>query len=166
MLLGDFLDIDPAHVAEQHHWALTDPVPHDPGVVLVLDLGLRVDQHAPWHVTADLELEDLRGVLGRLLGRIRELDATGLHAPARKHLGLDHDGSADLLGDTLRLFRGLREALLGDRDPRLGDDRSRLVLEEAHGGGRGYKSPDGQRFLAPNPVKMFTNPINWINWIE
>ena len=39
MLLGDLLDVDPAHVGEQHHRALADPVPDDAGVVLVLDGG-------------------------------------------------------------------------------------------------------------------------------
>ena len=37
MLLGDLLDVDPAHVGEQHHRALANPVPDDAGVVLVLD---------------------------------------------------------------------------------------------------------------------------------
>jgi predicted metalloprotease len=40
MVLGHLLDVDPAHVAEQHQRALRGPVPHDPGVVLLLDLGL------------------------------------------------------------------------------------------------------------------------------
>ena len=46
VLLGDLLDVDPAHVAEQHHRPLRAPVPEHRGVVLLLDLGLRVDEDA------------------------------------------------------------------------------------------------------------------------
>ena len=60
VLLGDLLDVDPAHVAEQHHRPAGAAVPEDRGVVLLLDLGLRVDEDADRHVAADLELEDLR----------------------------------------------------------------------------------------------------------
>ena len=65
VLLGDLLDVDAAHVAEEHHRALGAAVPEHRGVVLLLDLGLRVDQDADRHVAADLELEDLLGVLRR-----------------------------------------------------------------------------------------------------
>ena len=60
VLLGDLLDVDPAHVAEQHQRPLCGPVPDDAGVVLLLDLGLRVDEDAARHVAVDLELEDRR----------------------------------------------------------------------------------------------------------
>ena len=62
VLLGDLLDVDPAHVGEEHHRALGAAVPEHGGVVLLLDLGLRVDQDADRHVAVDLELEDLCGV--------------------------------------------------------------------------------------------------------
>ena len=103
VLLGDLLDVDPAHVAEQHHRPLRGPVPDDAGVVLLLDLGLGVDEHAARHVAVDLELEDLRGVGLGLLGGVGELDAAGLHPPAGQHLGLDHHRAADLLGGLARL---------------------------------------------------------------
>ena len=63
-------------------------VPENRGVVLLLDLGLRVDEHADRHVAADLELEDRLGVLGGLLGSVGELDAARLHPPAGQHLDL------------------------------------------------------------------------------
>ena len=65
-------------------------VPDHARVVLLLTGGLRVDQHAARHVAADLELEDLLGVLGGLVRRVGELHAAGLHAPAGQDLGLDH----------------------------------------------------------------------------
>ena len=95
VLLGDLLDVDPAHVAEQHHRPLRAPVPEHGGVVLLLDLGLRVDEDADRHVAADLELEDRRGVRLGLLGGVGELDAAGLHPAAGQHLRLDHGRAAD-----------------------------------------------------------------------
>ena len=122
VLLGDLLDVDPAHVAEQHHRPLRAPVPEHRGVVLLLDLGLRVDEHADRHVAADLELEDRRRVLGCLVGRVGELDAAGLHPAAGQHLRLDHGRAADLLGGLAGLVGGRAEAVLGDRDPGPLDD--------------------------------------------
>ena len=89
VLLGDLLDVDAAHVAEQHHRALGAAVPEDRRVVLLLDLGLRVDEDADRHVAADLEVEDRERVLGGLLGRVGELDAARLHPAAGQDLRLD-----------------------------------------------------------------------------
>ena len=86
VLLGDLLDVDSAHVGEQHHRPLADPVPDDAGVVLVLDRRPRVDQHAARHVAVDLEVEDLLGVALGVLGGVGELDAAGLHPAAGQHL--------------------------------------------------------------------------------
>ena len=130
--LGDLLDVDAAHVAEQHQRPLRGPVPDDARVVLLLDLGFRVDEDAARHVAVDLELEDRLGVLGGLLGRVGELDAAGLHPPAAQHLRLDHDRPADLLGGRAGLLRGRAEAVLGDGDPRQLDDFPCLELVEAH----------------------------------
>ncbi len=103
--LGDLLDVDPAHVAEQHQRLLRGAVPDDAGVVLLLDLGLGVDEDAARHLAVDFQLEDVRRVGGRLLRRVGELDAAGLHPAAAQHLGLDHDRAADLLGSLARLRR-------------------------------------------------------------
>jgi hypothetical protein len=86
VLLGDLLDVDAAHVAEEHHRALGSPVPEHRGVVLLLDLGLRVHQDPDRHVPADLELQDRLGGLLRLRGRVGELDAAGLHPSAGQDL--------------------------------------------------------------------------------
>ena len=56
------------------------------GVILVLYRSARVDQDAPGHVAADLELQDLLGVLGGLLRRVGKLDAAGLHPAAAQDL--------------------------------------------------------------------------------
>ncbi len=117
VLLGNLLDVDPAHVAEQHHRPLGTPVPEHGGVVLLLDLCLRVDQDPDREVTADLELEDRGGVSLGLLGGVGELDAAGLHPTTGEHLRLDHGRSADLGGRSPRLACGRAEAVLGHRDP-------------------------------------------------
>src|SRR5579884_669233 len=118
MLLGDLLDVDPA--------------PHHAGVELVCDRRLRVDQHTAGHVAVYLEAEDVLRLAFGVLRGVGELDAAGLHPAAGQDLRLDHDRTRDLLGDLARLLRRRGEAVLGDRDSRLGDDRPGLVLEEAH----------------------------------
>jgi len=103
VLLGHLLDVDPAHVGEEHDRLLADAVPDDAGVVLVLDRRPRVDEDAPRHVPSDLELEHPLGVPGRFVGRLGELHAARLHPSASEHLGFDHHGTGDLLGDLARL---------------------------------------------------------------
>jgi hypothetical protein len=124
VLGGDLLDVDAAHVGEQHHRPLVRSVPHHPGVVLVRDVRARVHQHAAGHVAVDLELEHLGGVLGRLLRRVGELHAAGLHPPAAQHLGLDHHRTVDLGGDRARLVSRGGEPVARDRDARSRDDRA------------------------------------------
>ena len=65
VLLGHLLDVDPAHVGEQDQRLLGGAVPDHARVVLLLDLGLGVDQHAARHVAVDLQLQDVLGVLRR-----------------------------------------------------------------------------------------------------
>jgi hypothetical protein len=130
--LGDLLDVDPAHVAEQHQRLLRGPVPDDAGVVLLLDLGFGVDEDAARHVAVDFQLEDVLGVRRGLLGGVGELDAAGLHAAAREDLRLDHDRPTDLLGGLACLIGGRAKAVLGDRNPSQLDDLPRLELVEPH----------------------------------
>ena len=132
VLLGDLLDVDAAHVAEQHQRLLGGAVPDDARVVLLLDLGLRVDEHAARHVAADLQLQDVARVGLGFLGRVGELDAAGLHPPAGEHLRLDHGRPADPRGDRGRLGGIGREAVVGDGDAGALDDLARLELEESH----------------------------------
>ena len=132
VLLGDLLDVDPAHVGEEHHGALAGAVPDDAGVVLVGDVGAVVHEHAAGHVTVDLQVQDVLGVARRVLRGVREPHAAGLHPAAGQDLGLDHDRTGDLLGDPPRLVGRLGEPVLRDRDPGLGHDRPRFVFEETH----------------------------------
>src|SRR6478609_531627 len=132
LLLGHLLDVDTADGREDHHGLLARPVPDDAGVVLLLDLGARVDEHAAGHLAADLQREDLASMLPGLLGRVGELDPAGLHAPAREHLGLDHRGAADAPRDLCRRGRIGGKAEVRDRDPGALYDLARLVLVEPH----------------------------------
>ena len=132
VLARDLLDVDPAHVAEEDHRLLRDPVPDDARVVLLLDVGLRVDEHAARLLAVDLELEDVGGVGLGLLGRVGELHAAGLHPPAGQDLGLDDRRPADALRDRLGLGRIGREAEVRDRDARALDDLASFVFEETH----------------------------------
>jgi hypothetical protein len=74
-------------------------------------------------VPVDLELQDVGRVLLGLVGRVGELHAAGLHAPAGEHLGLDDGRAADALGDLPGLGGVGREAVVGDGDARALDDR-------------------------------------------
>jgi hypothetical protein len=85
-------------------------------------------------VPVDLEVEDRLRVRLRLLRRVGELDAAGLHAAAGQHLRFDDDGAADLRGDALGVLRRLRIAAGRDRDAFALQDLARFVLEEPHGG--------------------------------
>jgi hypothetical protein len=134
--LGDLLDVDAAHVGEHERRLLGRAVVDDSGVVLLLDLRHRVDQHAAGHVAVDLELEDLAGVRLGLLGRVGELDSAGLHAAARQDLGLDDDGAADLSRDPLRFLRRGGEAVLGEGDPLARKNAPGLVFVEPHAAGQ------------------------------
>ena len=130
--LGDLLDVDAAHVAEQHQWPLRGPVPDDPGVELLLDLRFGIDQYPTRHLPVDLQLEDLLRMYSCLGGRVGELHTPRLHPPAAQHLGLDHHRPADLLGNSARLLGARAEAIPGDGDTRQLDDLACLVLIEAH----------------------------------
>ena len=132
LLLGDLLDVDAPDGREDHHGLLADPIPHDPGVVLLLDLRLRIDQHPTRHVAADLQRKDVARMSFGLLGRVGELDPPGLHPPPGEHLGLDDRGPPDPPRDRAGLGGVGREAVVGDGDAGALDDLARLELEEPH----------------------------------
>ena len=134
VLLGDLLDVDAAHVGEEHHRALGAAVPEDRGVVLLLDLGLRVDQDADRHVAVDLELEDLRRrATPPRSGVSANLTPPAFIRPPVSTWDLITVGPADPLRGLAGLRGGLAEAVLGDRDPGPLDDAAALELVEAHG---------------------------------
>ena len=131
---------------EQHHRPLADPVPDDAGVVLVLDGGAGVDQHAAGHVAVDLEVEDVLGVLGGLVGRVGELDAAGLHPPAGQHLGLDHHRAADVARRSARASSAvLANPCLVTGIPALATIARDSYSKKRIGGGGSLAEPDAER---------------------
>src|SRR5690606_16682816 len=72
------------------------------------------------------------GVRPRLLGRVGEFDAAGLAPPARVDLGLDDDGHAVALCDSLRLLGGRGDLARRDRDPAVAEKLLRLILVDVH----------------------------------
>ena len=70
-------------------------------------------------VAADVEPEDVAGLLLGVRRVVGELDAARLAAPAGQHLGLDDDLPAELLGCRARLLGRRREPSLRDRDAEL-----------------------------------------------
>ncbi len=122
--LGDLLDVDPAHVAEDQDRPLAGAVPGDAGVVLLRDVDARVDEHPAGHVPVDLQLEDVRRMTLRFLGRVGELDAARLHPPAGQHLRLDDGRRAQLFRDLARFRRGRGEAVARHRNSGFCDDLS------------------------------------------
>ncbi len=81
VLVGDGLDVHPALGGEHDERLLLGPVEDDRGVVLGLDLGRPLDPHLVDREALDVHAEDRAGVLARLAGVLRDLDAAGLAAP-------------------------------------------------------------------------------------
>ena len=132
LLLGDLLDVNATDRAENNYRLLGGAVPNNTGVVLLLNFGLCVNQHAAWHLAANLDLQHVDCVCCGLVWRVGELHAAGLHPAAAKHLALDDARPVDLLGGRLRLLRGRCETKLGDRDSGAANDLAGLVFVKAH----------------------------------
>ena len=77
MGLGDFLDVDAAHVAEEQDRRLGAAIPGDRNEVLVGDRALGLDQHRPCGFAVDHDRQHVLVVGGGLVGRIRELHGAG-----------------------------------------------------------------------------------------
>ena len=126
------LDVDTALDACHREEGAIRPVEEEGDVVLLGDVGGLGDEHAAYDVPLDVESEDVLGARLGLVGRGRELDATGLAAAARLDLGLHDDGGADLARG---LVRGIgRGAHLpgGDGDSMRIEEVLGLVLVKVH----------------------------------
>ena len=132
LLLGNLLDVNATDGAEDDHRLLGGAVPDNTGVVLLLNFGLRVNEHAARHLAADLDLQHVDGVRGGFVWRVGELHAAGLHPAAAEHLALDDARPVDLLGRGLSLLRSCCETKLGDRDSGAANDLASLVFVKAH----------------------------------
>ena len=132
VLLGDLLDVDAAHVAEDHDRLLGERVVRHAEVVLLRDRGLRLDGDADGKLVADRQLQDLGGGLGCLLGRVGELHAAGLHAPAGEHLRLEDDGRVQFSRKLPGLLGRARGAAVGQGDAHLREEELALEFVEAH----------------------------------
>ena len=116
VLLGDLLDVDAAHVAEDHDRLLGERVVRHAEVVLLRDRRLRLDGDADGELVADRQLQDLGGGARGLFRRIGELHAAGLHAPAGEHLRLEDDGRVQFSRELPGLLGRARGAAVGQRD--------------------------------------------------
>ena len=130
---GDLLDVHASLRREHEERLLLAAVEGDREVVLLRDVGGLLDPELADDVAADVEAQDLARARLGLLGRLGELDAARLAAPAGQHLGLDDDLAAELLGRRARLLGARRDASLGDRDARAREELLALVLVEIHG---------------------------------
>ena len=134
-LRGDFLDVDAALFREHVQGLLRAAIEGDREVVLLRDVRGLLDPELPDDVASDVEPEDLVRPLRRLVRAGRELDPAGLPAPARQHLGLDHDLAAELLRGGAGLLGALGETPVRHRDPEAAEELLALVLVEIHSGG-------------------------------
>ena len=128
----DLLDLDAALRREHEERLLRAAVERDREVVLLRDVGRLLDPERLDDVAADVEADDVLGLLLCVRGVFRELDTAGLPAAAGQHLRLDDDLAADLLRRRARLARRARHASFGDRDPELREELLALILEEVH----------------------------------
>src|SRR5262249_9744082 len=104
----------------------------DREVVLLRNVGGALDPELLDDVAANVEADDVPGLLlgvGRVVG---ELHAARLPAATRQNLRLDDDLAAELLGRRARLVRRRCESPVGHGDPELPEQLLALVLVEVH----------------------------------
>ena len=131
----DFLDVDPALRREHEERLFRAAVERQREVVLPLDVGGLLDPDPADDVAADVHAEDRFRVSLGLVRSGGELDAAGLAAAARKHLRLDDDLPAELIGGLPRLGGRRGDATLGDRNAEAAEELFALMLVEVHRAG-------------------------------
>ena len=134
MRLRDLLDVDAAHVAEDHAPAASRRPSQVTAAKYSCATGARCSTSTPrgfWPLISSARMASraLRG-RRRIVG---ELDAAGLHAAAGQHLRLEHHGAADLGRGVARL--GGRTSPRGPFSSGIavpGEQGLRFVLVEPH----------------------------------
>ena len=93
-------------------------------------------EHRVHGVALDVHAQDLAGLGVRLIRAVGQLDAAGLPAAARLHLGLHHDQRMALGGeprrDLARLFGRAGDLAGLHGDAVLGEQFLRLILKQVH----------------------------------
>ena len=140
-LLGHLLDLHAALRREHVERLLGAAVEREREVVLLRDVGGRLDPELADDVPPDVEPEDLLRALLRLVRVRGELDPARLAAPAGEDLGLDDDGAAEHLRRLARLAGGRREAPVGDRDPDAPEELLALIFVEIHAAREAIEEP-------------------------
>jgi len=139
--LGNLFDVDAALRGEHEERLLLTAIERDREVVLTLDLGGLLDPDAPYDVPADVHPEDVaRPSLG-VIGRVGELDASGLAAAAGQDLRLDDNLAAELLGGRPGLLRSRGQPPLGHGDSEARKKLLSLILVEIHPGAASLATP-------------------------
>ena len=125
---SDLLDVHSTLRGEDEQRLLRAAIEREREVVLARDVGGLLDPDLRDDMAADVHSEDLGGARFRLVGRVCELDASGLPAATDQHLGLDDDGQTELLGGLTGLGGIQRETTVGDRNPEATEQILALVL--------------------------------------
>src|SRR5581483_1129731 len=131
----DLLDVHPALRREHEQRPLRAAVEGDRQVVLLRDLGRGLDPELADEVAADVEPENLRRALLRLVRAVGQLDPARLAAPSRQHLSLDDDLPAELLGGPARLLWRGGEPPVRDRNADPAEELLPLILVEVQAAG-------------------------------
>ena len=120
VLLGDLLGCHPPMSLNSINGRFGAPVPEHRGVVLLLDVGLRIDKDAYRHVAVDLEPED-RPRAPRTSGVSANLTPPAFIRPPVRTCDLITVGPP-IRWAASRASVAVVEAVLGDRDPGPLDD--------------------------------------------
>src|SRR5665647_2728200 len=133
---GEHLDLHAALFAGHREVGAVGAVEQDREVVLLRDLRAGGDHHLVDRVALDVHTENLSGGLSRVLGRLGDLDPTGLATSTDLDLRLDDDHSAAVGADRLCRGAGFFNGL-GDGSSQHGhtvrfEHVARLVFEKIH----------------------------------
>src|SRR4051794_17902925 len=128
------LDLHAALVGRHREERSVRAVEEEGDVVLLLDVGPRVDENAVHRVPLDVHAEDLLGVRARVVRRPGHLHTAGLAAAADLDLRLDDGHAADLRGDRPGIVRGRRHLAEADRHAVVLEQLLGLELEQIHAG--------------------------------